>query len=105
MNAAMVASGARNFNHKAHHACERSERLAKIDKALVKLPSGVAEAFIACEVEGQIHPFRRRAIGVVRGHYLGACSPCPQSAANTSGSVRRSRTMCGSGISLGRVKG
>ena len=53
MNAAMVASGARNFNHKPHHACERSERLAKIDKALVKLPSGVAEAFMACEVKGK----------------------------------------------------
>ena len=53
MNAAMVASGAGDLNHNPQHACERSELLAQIDEALVKLPSGVAEVFMAREVEGE----------------------------------------------------
>lgn len=53
MNAAMVASGAADPNHNPQHACERSELLAQINEALVKLPSGVAEVFMAREVEGE----------------------------------------------------
>lgn len=53
MNAAMVASGAGNSDDNPQHACERSELLAQINDALVKLPSGVADVFMAREVEGE----------------------------------------------------
>lgn len=53
MNAAMVASGALDAAQNPQHACERSELLAQINAALVKLPSGVAEVFMAREVEGE----------------------------------------------------
>ena len=54
MNAAMVASGAEDLGHNnPQHACERSELLAQINEALVKLPAGVAEVFMAREVEGE----------------------------------------------------
>ena len=53
MNAAMVASGAGDRGDNPQHACERSELLAQINDALVKLPSGVAEVFMAREVEGE----------------------------------------------------
>ena len=53
MNAAMVASGAGDRGDNPQHACERSELLAQINEALVKLPSGVAEVFMAREVEGE----------------------------------------------------
>ena len=55
MNAAMIASGAADdMGHlNPQHACERSELLAQINEALVKLPSGVAEVFMAREVEGE----------------------------------------------------
>lgn len=53
MNAAMVASGAGDPGNNPQHACERSELLAQINEALVKLPSGVAEVFMAREVEGE----------------------------------------------------
>lgn len=76
MNAAMVASGAGDLNHNPQHACERSELLEQIDEALVKLPSGVAEVY-GTRGRGRIHRFHCRAIGVVRGQYPGACSPCP----------------------------
>lgn len=53
MNAAMVASGAANLGQNPQHACERSELLAQINDALIKLPRGVAEVFMAREVEGE----------------------------------------------------
>ena len=53
MNAAMVASGAGDLGDNPQHACERAELLAQINEALVKLPSGVAEVFMAREVEGE----------------------------------------------------
>ena len=55
MNAAMVTSGAADdMGHlNPQLACERSELLAQINEALVKLPSGVAEVFMAREVEGE----------------------------------------------------
>jgi len=53
MNAAMVASGREDLGTNPQHACERAELLAQINEALVKLPSGVAEVFMAREVEGE----------------------------------------------------
>lgn len=53
MNAAMLASGAGDLGDNPQHACERAELLAQINDALVKLPSGVAEVFMAREVEGE----------------------------------------------------
>lgn len=53
MNAAMVASGAGDLGDNPQRACERSELLAQINEALVKLPSGVADVFMAREVEGE----------------------------------------------------
>ena len=53
MNAAMVASGAGDLGDNPQRACERSELLAQINDALVKLPTGVAEVFMAREVEGE----------------------------------------------------
>ena len=53
MNAAMVASGAGDSGDNPQRACERAELLAQINEALVKLPSGVAEVFMAREVEGE----------------------------------------------------
>lgn len=53
MNAAMVASGAGDLSYNPQHACERSELLAQINAALVTLPIGVAEVFMAREVEGE----------------------------------------------------
>lgn len=53
MNAAMVASGVGNLADNPQRACERTELLAQINAALVKLPSGVADVFMAREVEGE----------------------------------------------------
>ena len=53
MNAAMVASGVGNLADNPQRACERIELLAQINAALVKLPSGVADVFMAREVEGE----------------------------------------------------
>ena len=53
MNAAMVASGAGDRGDNPQQACERAVLLAQINDALVKLPSGVAEVFMAREVEGE----------------------------------------------------
>ena len=53
MNAAMVASGAEDLGYNPQHACERSELLAQINEALITLPTGVAEVFMAREVEGE----------------------------------------------------
>ncbi len=53
MNAAMVASGAQDLGTNPQHACERAELLAQINEALIKLPSGVADVFMAREVEGE----------------------------------------------------
>ncbi len=53
MNAAMVASGAGDRADNPQHACERAQLLAQISEALVKLPSGVADVFMAREVEGE----------------------------------------------------
>lgn len=53
MNAAMVASGAGDPSDNPQHACERAELLDQINEALVKLPAGVAEVFMAREVEGE----------------------------------------------------
>jgi RNA polymerase sigma-70 factor, ECF subfamily len=53
MNAAMVAYGAGDPVLGPQLACERSELLAQISEALVKLPTGVADVFMAREVEGE----------------------------------------------------
>jgi RNA polymerase sigma-70 factor, ECF subfamily len=53
MNAAMVASGAGDAADNPQHVCERSELFDQINAALVKLPPGVAEVFMAREVEGE----------------------------------------------------
>lgn len=53
MNTAMVASGAGDAADNPQQACERAELLDQINAALVKLPPGVAEVFMAREVEGE----------------------------------------------------
>lgn len=54
MNAAMVAAGSDAAGgSNPQQACERAELLDQINDALVKLPAGVAEVFLAREVEGE----------------------------------------------------